>query len=186
MLILQGGPAITDTWLDPDVPQRPAFADGKVHLQGPSTPDRVLVRTTLPEWPTDAKLLTATLSLYTIPWQPEENRFATVAVQRILRDWDITTATYASPWRTPGLEPGVDCEAAPFITVTLTTLLTEPGWLDLDITQAAQGWLAGQPNHGLALRLTDDSFGMAHLWVYTAEYEDPNLWPKLTWVYQHE
>ncbi len=186
VLTLQGGPAITDTWLDPDVPDRPAFEDGKVHLQGPSTPDRVLVRTTLPEWPANTELLTATLSLYTVPWQPEANRFATLAVQRILRDWDVLTATYESPWETPGLAPGVDCEATPFITVTLATHLTEQGWLDLDITPAVRGWLAGQPNHGLALRLTDDSFGMAHLWVYTAEYEDPNLWPKLTLVYQDE
>jgi serine/threonine protein kinase len=161
--VLQGSPAISDTWIDPDVPDRPAFDDGKVHLQGPSTPDRVLVRVALPEWPANTELLTATLSLYTVPWKPEDNRSAAVAAQRIWRNWDVTTATYESPWSMPGLEPGVDCEETPFITVTLTTLLTEQGWLDLDITAALRDWLAGQLNYGLALRLTDDSFGMAHL-----------------------
>ena len=108
VLTLQGGPTISDTWLDPDVSDRPAFDDGKIHLQGPSTPDRVLFRLALPEWPANTELLTATLSLYTVPWKAEENRFATVAVHRILADWDVTTATYATPWRTPGGEPDVD------------------------------------------------------------------------------
>ncbi len=75
-------------------------------------------------------------------------------------------------------------EAAPLTTVTLTTLLTTEGWLDLDISAAARDWLAGQPNYGVAVRMSDDSFGMAHFWVYTAEYEDPNKYPKLTLVYQ--
>lgn len=184
VLALQGGPTILDTWLDPDVPDRPAFDDGKIHLQGPSTPDRVLFKLALPTWPANTELLTATLSLYTVPWKAEENRFATVAAHRILTDWDVETANYETPWRTPGLEPGSDYEATPFITITLTTLLTEKGWLDLDITPLVREWLAGEPNHGLALRLTDDSFGMAHLWVYAGEYEDPNLRPKLTLVYQ--
>jgi hypothetical protein len=107
-----------------------------------------------------------------------------VAFYRLLRDWDVKTATYETPWSTPGMEPGVDYESTPFITVTLTTLLTKEGWLDLDITPAVRDWLAEQPNYGLVLRMTDDSFGMAHLWVYTGEYEDKNLWPKLTLVYQ--
>ncbi len=184
VLTLQGGPAVADTWIDPDVPDRPAFDDGKVHLQGPSTPDRVLVRPALPAWPADAELLNATLSLYTVPWKPADNRFATVAVHRVLRDWDVTTATYEAPWRMAGMEPDVDFQSAPFITVTLTTLLTQEGWLELDITPAVREWLAGAPNYGLALRMTDDSFGMAHLWVYTSEYEDPNLWPKLKLVYR--
>lgn len=185
-LTLQGGPTITDTWLDPDVPGRPAFNDGKIHLQGPSTPDRVLLKLAWPEWPADAELLAATLSLYTVPWKAEDNRFATVAAHRILRAWDAATATYETPWSAPGMKPDVDYAAAPFITVTLTTLLAQEGWLDLDITAPAREWLAGQPDHGLALRLTDDSFGMAHLWVYAAEYEDPNLRPKLTLVYRRQ
>jgi hypothetical protein len=184
VLALQGGPTILDTWLDPDLPDRPAFNDGKIHLQGPSTPDRVLLKLALPTWPANTELLTATLSLYTVPWKAAQNRFATVAVHRLLTDWDVTTATYKTPWSAAGLAPDVDYESAPLITVTLTTLLTEAGWLDLDITPLVREWLAGQPNHGLAVRMTDDSFGMAHLWVYAGEYEDPNLWPKLTLVYR--
>ncbi len=184
ILTLQGSPAITDTWLDPDLPNRPAFSDGKVHLQGPSTPDRIVYRLMLPEWPPEMELLTATLSLYTVPWKAENNRYATVTVHRLQRDWDPATATYATPWSSPGLQPDVDYELQPMTVVTLTRLLQNEGWLELDITPAVQDWLESQPNYGLAVRMSDDSFGMAHLWVYTAEYEDPNLWPKLTLIYQ--
>lgn len=184
VLTLQGGPAVADTWIDPDVPDRPAFDDGKIHLQGPSTPDRVLVRLTLPEWPAQAELITATLSLYTVPWKAEENRFATVAVHRVLTDWDPATATFETPWSAPGLAPGVDYEAEPLVSVALTDLLQHEGWLDLDITTAVRDWLAGQPNHGVAVRLTDDSFGMAHWWVYAAEYEDASLQPRITLTYR--
>jgi hypothetical protein len=183
-LTLQGGPAIVDTWLDPDVPDRPAYNDGKIHLQGPSTPDRLIYRLALPEWPAGTELLTATLSLYTVPWKAEENRYASVSVHRILTDWDPVTATYEVPWQTPGLAPGVDFEAEPLTVITLTNLLQREGWLDLDITPAARAWLAGQSNYGVAVRMTDDSFGMAHLWVYAAEYEDANLYPKLMLIYQ--
>ncbi|MFQ5343163.1 MAG: protein kinase [Anaerolineae bacterium] len=182
-LILQGAPAIRGAWLDPDLPDRAAVEDPKVHLQGPSTPDRIAYQLILPEMPAATDVLTATLSLYTAPWG-EENRYATVAVYRILRDWDPTTATYVSPWASPGLQVGVDCEPAPFFTLKLDELLHNEGWLDLDVTSAVQGWLAGQPNYGVMLRMTDDSFGMAHLWVYTAEYDDPDLRPRLSLVYR--
>lgn len=184
VLTLQGGPAIADTWLDPDLPDRPAFDDGKVHLQGPSTPDRLAYRLTLPEWPPQTELLTATLSLYIVPWKAEDNRYATVTAHRLLRDWDVTTATYVIPWSSPGLRPDVDYELEPVTVVTLTHLLQNEGWLDLDITPVVRAWLEGKPNYGIVVRLTNDSFGMAHFWVYTAEYEDPDLWPKLTLIYQ--
>lgn len=183
VLILQGAPALADTWLDPDVPDRPAFEDPKVHLQGPSTPDRLVYRVTLPEWPPQTQLICATLSLYTVPWG-KDNRHASVAVHRLKREWDPTTATFVMPWSRPGLEPDVDYELAPMTVVTLTNLLNAEGWLDLDITPAARAWLAGEPNYGVVVRMTDDSFGMAHLWVYTTQYDDPNLRPKLVLEYQ--
>jgi hypothetical protein len=183
VLTLQGAPAIADTWLDPDVPDRPAAEDGKVHLQGPSTPDRALFRLTMPEWPAQTTLLTATLNVYTVPWS-KDNRYAAVTVHRLLRDWDPATATYATPWSAPGLQPNVDYQIEPLTVVTLTNLLENEGWLALDITPAVRDWLSGKPNYGIVARMTDDSFGMAHLWVYTVEYEDPNLRPKLTLIYQ--
>ncbi len=182
-LILQGPPAIREAWLDPDLPERVAAEDPKVHLQGPSTPDRIAYRLTLPELPSGAEVLSATLSLYTVPWG-KDNRYATVAAHRLLRDWNPDTANYLSPWSSPGLQAGVDYQAEPVQVIELDDLLHNEGWLDLDITALVHGWLAGEPNYGLVVRLTDDSFGMAHLWVYTGQYEDPNLRPRLDLVYR--
>ncbi len=182
-VILQGAPAITCAWLDPDVPDQITADHPKVHLQGPSTPDRIAFRLAMPQMPARSQVLTATLSLYTVPWG-KDNRYATVALHRIARDWHPTTANYETPWASPGLEAGVDYVAEPLLTVALTDLLNKEGWLDLDITAPVRDWLAGKPNYGVMLRMTDDSFGMAHLWVYTSEYQDPNLRPKLTLVYR--
>jgi len=182
-LILQGPPAVREAWLDPDLPERLSNEDPKVHLQGPSTPDRIAYQFTLPELPAGAEVLSATLSLYTVPWG-DDNRYATVAVYRLLRDWDPDTANYLSPWSTPGLQPVVDYEADPFCTLVLDDLLRSEGWLEVDITPLVQDWLGGKPNHGLMIRMTDDSFGMAHLWVYTGQYEDPDLRPRFSLEYR--
>ncbi len=182
-LILQGSPAIREAWLDPDLPERVSKEDPKVHLQGPSTPDRIVYRLVLPELPAGTEVLTATLALYTVPWG-EDNRYATVAAHRLLSEWDPDTANYLSPWSTPGLQPGQDYEATPFFTLVLDDLLHNAGWLEVDITAPVQGWLASEPNHGLMIRMTDDSFGMAHLWVYSGEYEVPDLRPRFSLVYR--
>jgi tRNA A-37 threonylcarbamoyl transferase component Bud32 len=182
-LILQGPPAVREAWLDPDLPERVSSEDPKVHLQGPSTPDRIVYQLALPELPAGAEVLSATLSLYTVPWG-DDNRYASVAAYRLLRDWDPDTANYLSPWSTPGLQPGVDYEADPFFTLVLDDLLRGEGWLEVDITPLVRGWLAGEPNHGLMIRMTDDSFGMAHLWVYTGQYEDPDLRPRFSLEYR--
>ncbi len=182
-LILQGAPAIRGAWLDPDLPNRSAVEDPKVHLQGPSTPDRIAYSLVLPEFPEGTEIVTATLSLYTVPWG-EENRYATVALHRILRQWDPGTATYESPWARPGLSPDVDYEAEPFLTRELSDRLRTEGWLELNITDVVRDWFAGEPNYGILLHMTDDSFGMAHLWVYTSEYDDPDFRPKLTLAYE--
>jgi hypothetical protein len=182
-LVLQGRPAVVEAWLDPDLPERVAYEDPKVHLQGPSTPDRIAYRLALPELPAGAEVLSATLSLYTVPWG-EDNRYATVAAHRLLRDWQPETANYQSPWTTPGLKTDVDYEGEPFLTIELADLLQAEGWLELDITAPVRDWLAGETNHGLLIRLTDESYGMAHLWVYSGEYEDPDLRPRFSLTYR--
>ena len=182
-LVLVGRPAVHEAWLDPDVPERYSNEDPKVHLQGPSTPDRIAYRLALPDMPPGSQVLSATLSLYSVPWG-EDNRYATVSAHRLLREWSAEEANYLSPWTTPGLQAGVDYVAEPFTLLALDERLTAEGWLEIDVTAPVNEWLAGEPNHGVVLRLTDDSFGMAHLWVYTGEYEDPNLRPKLSLVYR--
>jgi serine/threonine protein kinase len=182
-LTLQGPPTVREAWLDPDLPDRLSIEDPKVHLQGPSTPDRIAYQLALPEMPPDAEVVSATVSVYAVPWG-EDNRYASLAVYRLLQAWDPATANYQFPWTTPGLQPAVDYEADPLLVLDLADHLQSEGWLELDITSTVRAWLSGQPNHGLLLRLTDASFGMAHFWIYTGQYEDPDLRPKLDLVYR--
>ncbi|NOZ27042.1 MAG: serine/threonine protein kinase [Chloroflexi bacterium] len=180
---VQSSPALVDAWIDPDLPDENFFDAGKVHLQGPSTPDRVLFGI---DWdalvPEGARAVTATLEVYLVPWG-EENRFASLSAHAILTPWDATTVTYRTPWSAAGMKPGVDYTADPLVEVDLTPWLAEEGWLLLDITSLAPAHREG-PNHGVMLRLTDDSFGMSHFWVYTSEYQDPALRPRLTIAYE--
>ncbi|HEY62983.1 MAG TPA: protein kinase [Caldilineae bacterium] len=180
---VQSSPALVDVWIDPDLPDENFFDAGKVHLQGPSTPDRVLFRI---DWdailPQGTRVISATLDVYLAPWG-EDNRSATLAAHAILTPWDPTTATYKTPWQTAGMRAGVDYAADPLAEIDLAPWLAEEGWLSLDITPLAPGH-SEVPNYGLMLRLTDDSFGMAHFWVYTNEYQDPNLRPRLTVAYE--
>jgi hypothetical protein len=78
----------------------------------------------------------------------------------------------------------VDYVVEPLLTLELDDLLHAEGWVELDVTPLVQDWLGGEPNQGLLVRLTNDSFGMAHLWVYTGQYEDPDLRPKFALVYR--
>ena len=182
-LVLQGRPAIVEAWLDPDLPERVSYEDPKVHLQGPSTPDRIAYRLALPELPAGAEVLSATLSLYTVPWG-DDNRSGTVAAHRLLSDWQAETANYLQPWTTPGLQASVDYQGQPFQMIELGDLLRAEGWLEVDVTALVQAWLAGEPNYGLVLRMTDETYGMTHLWVYTGEYEDPDLRPRFSLTYR--
>ncbi|MCD6290154.1 MAG: serine/threonine protein kinase [Anaerolineae bacterium] len=180
---VQSSPALVDVWIDPDLPDE-NFADaGKVHLQGPSTPDRVLFHV---DWgalvPEEAKVITATLDVYLVPWG-KANRFATLATHVIQTPWQANAVTYNTPWHAAGMRASTDYTASPLTEIDLAPWIADGGWISLDITPLAPGH-AQTPNHGLMLRLTDDSFGMAHFWVYTSEYQDPTLRPRLTIAYE--
>jgi len=66
----------------------------------------------------------------------------TVSVHRVLGPWDEDTLTAAAA-------PAV--EAALPETLTLSDGTPSLDYLPLDVTPAVQAWLAGAPDHGLAL-----------------------------------
>jgi len=180
---VQSSPALVDVWIDPDLPDTNFFYAGKVHLQGPSTPDRVLFSM---DWdalvPTGARIISATLEVYLVPWS-KDNRFATLTAHAILTPWQATTVTYKMPWRAAGMEAGVDYSRSPLAEINLGPWLSDEGWLSLDVTPLTPGH-SQESNYGLMLRLADTSFGMAHWWVYTSEYQNPKLRPRLTIAYE--
>jgi hypothetical protein len=89
------------------------------------------------------------------------------------------TATWNSPWATPGGDFGPE--------VSGTTLSTDVRgqWIDFDVTAAAKGWLANpSTNDGVLLALNDPGSG-GYAWVnaMSKDSSDATLRPKLTVVY---
>lgn len=141
-LVVEGAGAVRDTWLNPDLPDETGHEPDQVHLQGPLTPDRFLLRFELPGLPAGARLISATLTLRVELWGKESFPGAAV-VYRVLVPWEAATATFNKPWSTPGLAAGVDYDPTPLD----LGVVPDAGWLTLDVSRAIQAWyVQGQPN----------------------------------------
>ena len=175
-ILVFSGPAQTaDTWLDPDVPDSVWGQVDLAHLQGPLTPDRVLLRFDLSALPLDAKVLTATLTLQVTLWGEESFPGAAV-LYRVLTPWDAATANYNFPWVQPGLAAGVDYDATPLAIQPL-----EPkDSLRFEVTQVVRDWQSGAwANEGFVIMMSEDSHNMAHWWVSLSEQTDAQAQPTL-------
>ncbi|OQA14416.1 MAG: Serine/threonine-protein kinase PrkC [Chloroflexi bacterium ADurb.Bin360] len=175
VLVFSGPAQTADTWLDPDVPDSVWGQADLVHLQGPLTPDRVLLRFDLSELPPDAKVLTATLTLQVTLWGEESFPGAAV-LYRVLTPWDSATASYNSPWMQPGLAAGVDYDATPLAIQPLKP----KGPLHFEVTQTVRDWQHGAwANEGFVIMMSEDSHNMAHWWVSLSEQTDAQAQPTL-------
>ncbi len=175
VLVIAGTRSTADTWLDPDVPDALWGDADLVHLQGPLTPDRVLLRFDLAEIPPAAHVVTATLTLQVELWGDE--RFPGAAVlYRMLTPWDPATASYDNPWMQPGLSAGVDYDSTPLAIQPLEAT----GPLRFDVTQAVREWQTGTwANEGFVIMMSADSHNMAHWWVSLSEQADARDRPTL-------
>lgn len=179
-LILAGPDVTTDTWLNPDLPDETWRETDLVHLQGPLTPDRLLLRFDLATLPDGAAILSATLALRTELWGDQSFPSAAV-VYRVLTFWEADAATYNTPWDAPGLAAGVDYDPTPLDVATVP----DAGWLTLDVTQAVIAWRErGEPNYGLVVMMAEGSHNQAHYWVYLSEQPDPADQPTLRVAYE--
>jgi serine/threonine protein kinase len=178
-LLLQGPDLVEDTWLDPDLPDAAWHEADLVHLQGPLTPDRLLLRFDLSALPVGATVVSATLTLRTELWGGQS--FPGAAVAYRLDAWEPQAATYDKPWSTPGLVAGVDYDPTPLD----LSPVPDTGWLVLDVGQALAAWReGGKPNYGLVVMMSEDSHNQAHHWVYMTEQRDPVDWPTLYVTYR--
>ncbi|MBN1262179.1 MAG: DNRLRE domain-containing protein, partial [Anaerolineae bacterium] len=174
---------IDDTWLNPDLPEG-TWADlDLVHLQGPLTPDRTLVRFDLAGIPEDAEIVSATLTLRAELWGDEVFPGA-VVVYTVLTPWDPTTATYQTPWTAPGLAAGVDYDSTPLD----IRPIAETGPLVFNVTKALHAWIEERrPNQGFVIMMSEDSHNMAHWWLYLSEQPEAAARPTLRVSYRsHE
>lgn len=175
------GPGVTeDTWIDPDTPGEVWGATDQVHLQGPLTPDRVLVRFDLSGLPTGARIVSATLSLRVGLWGDQPLPGAAV-VYRVLVPWSQAAANYDTPWSAPGLAKGIDYDPTPLDVIPMP----DTGLATFDVGRAVARWHEnGEPNHGLVVMMSADSHNQAHHWVYMSEQPDPADQPVLQIFYE--
>jgi len=104
---------------------------------------------------------------------------AAVAI-RLLTPWQAGTATYDTPWTTPGL-------AAAGITTRFPLGLTpvpDIGSLVLDVTPAVRAWLGGQPNNGMVVMMARRQPQPSHHWVMMTEQPSPTDRPTLRITYE--
>ncbi len=179
-LVLEGPDVVDDTWLNPDLPDEAWHETDLVHLQGPLTPDRLLLRFDLSGLPASATVVSATLTLRVELWG-EQSLPGAAVVYRVLTPWEPATATYETPWSTPGLVAGVDYDSTPLDLVPVPDV----GWLTFDVSRAFVFWQEqGEPNYGMVVMMAEDSHNQAHHWVYMSEQPDPADRPTLRIAYE--
>ncbi|MGC9393694.1 MAG: protein kinase domain-containing protein [Anaerolineae bacterium] len=177
---IAGPEHVKDSWLNPDLPNDTWHATDLVHLQGPLTSDRLLFRFDLGGLPPEAHVVSATLTLHIELWGDEVFPGAAV-VYRVLTPWEPETATYNSPWHSPGLSGGIDYDHTP---LDLAPVM-EAGALRFNVTQAMRAWHeSGQPNTGLVVMMSEDSHNMAHWWVAMSEQAEILTRPTLVIAYK--
>jgi hypothetical protein len=164
-----------DTWINPDVPDELFHDFDLVHLQGPLTPDRILLRFDLADLPEGATVVSATLSIKVELWGDESFPGAAVAY-RVLTDWTAAEATYNKPWSAPGMAAGIDYDQIPLDLVPMP----DEGYLVLDMSEALRFWHErDEPNYGVVIMMSEDSHNWAHHWVYLSEQPAPADQPAL-------
>jgi serine/threonine protein kinase len=180
VLEIEGPEVAEDTWLNPDVPDELFHDFDLVHLQGPLTPDRILLRFDLANLPDRAGVVSATLAVKVELWGEEPFPGAAV-VYRVLTEWDAAEATYNTPWSVPGLAAGVDYDSVPLDIVPVP----DEGYLVFDVSRAFLFWHErGDPNCGVVIMMSEDSHNMAHYWVYLSEQPAPTDRPTLRVAYE--
>lgn len=195
---ITGDTVTQDTWITverPDALFDPAYPDdwfkdySQVHLQFYDRDlDRYLIRFDTGSLPVNAKIERAELRVHLETWTAEEGRHAlqraypaTIAAYRIRHPWQLDSATYIAPWMSPGLASGVDYDAQPLATQTISGTT----WLALDVTTAVRDWIVSpESNRGMMLKIVGAPEGVAHYWVDTADHSTPARRPQLLITYK--
>ncbi len=179
-LVLEGADVIVDTWLNPDQPDEVGQALERAQLRGASQADRLLIGMSITRLPPEAEVISATLALR-VQAQTKISASCRLVAYRMATLWRPASATYNSPWDTPGMLAGVDYDSTPMERVTLP----ETGSVALNLTQTIVGWQKrGRTGGGLALMLSDDSPSQCQYWVYTTEHPDSTFQPQLSISYK--
>jgi serine/threonine protein kinase len=181
-LVLEGGDAIVDTWLDPDKPDTVWQNVERAQLRGADKADRFLVGMNIPQLPPEANVISATMTLR-VEAQTKTSAPCRLVTYRVATPWRPATATYNSPWGAPGLLSGVDYDLTPADRFTLP----DSGQVVLNMLQTIVGWQKrGRSGGGVVLMLSDDSPRECQYWIYTTEQANPANRPTLRISYKEQ
>ena len=152
-----------DTYLDRWNEDEDHGSQGTLRI-GTGDDAATLLRADLSSIPADHQVLSAHLHLYLA--SRTGSRFLLSKTYPVLRDWSEESATWpglaGAPWQQAGCA-GPDADRAESAVIR-QRLVSENGWLNLDVTSLVQGWVADPAsNHGM---------------VIVGESEDP-LYPDL-------
>jgi hypothetical protein len=137
---------------------------------------RGLIRWDLSTIPAGSTIVSAEMSLYARV--NVAGGQITINAYRLLRP-GIQTATWNTPWETPGASGPGDRAT----NVLASTTRSGTGWYTWNITSAVQQWVAGSwANDGLVLVSGNESQNNARIFV-PVEYQNQTLIPKLTIQY---
>jgi DNA-binding SARP family transcriptional activator len=169
-------------WIVPQLPfsQYPAV---RINLGNINVADTLLYFH-LDTLPPGGRVEKAALTIYLEPGfirgeVKRQPRPITLAAYRLLRSWEVDTATFSFPWSEAGLKPGVDYAAQPLCQQAVAS----GGALELDLSSAFPAWQNGQ-NFGVILMAVEAPAGMSAYWILSSEHPDPTVWPELTIQYR--
>jgi len=128
-------PLVADATADPAA-SRPLGSDPALGVSATRT---AYLRFDLSRLPAGTTVHRATLSIYV----GRLLAAGSIAVHRVTGPWDEDTLSAAR-------QPTADAQLPEGLTLAADTPFLE--YLEIDVTAAVQAWVAGQPNHGLALR----------------------------------
>lgn len=152
-----------DTYIDPSEPNDPTLGSKKTFTarSGAIPDERGLLRFDLSAIPANATITSATLYLYEL-----DDRAGVVAqLYRVTTPWTESTATWNSPWITPGGD---------FSTDSYSSFLVDHKNCMASINLAAlvQDWVSQKyPNYGFMIYMT----GQNHKFEFVSKEEDGNL-----------
>ena len=187
---VNGYTGASDTYINEGAPDA-NFNDpshwGELQVRTGGPGKRALLRFDLAgQIPTGARILTATLHLWTTSYRSAD-RPMTLELYRLLQDWDASQATWRSrltgvPWEQAGADGAGDREASPVSSVTVSAVSAE---FTLDVTRAISDWFgAPDTNKGFLLLPTASSIVEYRFWA--SDWSDPSKRPLLDIYYTFE
>ncbi|MCX8174295.1 MAG: DNRLRE domain-containing protein [Thermoplasmata archaeon] len=161
-----------------------------IQTNQPGYPNKILIQFPLDAIPSNAAVSSATLQLYMENYY--DSYGLSIACYRIMVPWvegtgnrTITndganwyTRDGSTSWGTAGMGAGVDYDATPVATTTVTTI----SWYSWDITNLVNGWRAGTyPNYGVVLMGTSSSTYWKSF--FSSDYSVTTVRPRLVVTY---